>query len=66
MAEAHILINGQKLSEGQAMALRVACTSFREQMAGTHDALGDDPHGRRMAAAYADRLLEVLTLMIGP
>lgn len=62
--EPQIEINWTKLSDGQAMAVRVACTGFLEQMSSDADALGPDAHGRRMTSAYADRLREVLKLML--
>jgi len=65
MTEADVIINGKPLSFGQAMALRVACTTFHMDMADP-EALGDDEHGRAMTAAYRQRLTEVLQLLIAP
>ncbi|MFQ6550473.1 hypothetical protein AADZ90_021225 [Aestuariibius sp. 2305UL40-4] len=61
MAEPNISINGTRLTEGQAMAVRVAIASYLSEMQNP-DALGDDRHGRNMAAAYKDRLSEVVNL----
>ncbi|RXT29334.1 hypothetical protein B5P46_11675 [Rhizobium leguminosarum] len=61
--EPQIEINGTKLSEGQAMALRVACTSFFQKMSEGDSPLGPDELGRRMAALYRERLREVLWLI---
>lgn len=64
MNESDITINGVQLTNAQAMALRVACTAYHQEMASNPDALGDDEHGRRMVAAYRDRLGEVLRLLV--
>lgn len=63
ISEAEVTINGQRLSEGQVMALRVAASIYWENMQ-DENALGDDEHGRRMVLAYRDRLAEILRLMI--
>lgn len=62
MDEPHITVNGQELTTGQAMAVRVALSNFFIEM-GDPDALGDDEHGRAMVAAYSARAAEVLRLM---
>jgi hypothetical protein len=64
-SEPQIDINGVRLSVGQAMALRVACTAYLDEMASNPDALGPDEHGRRMTSLYADRLREVVQIMLG-
>ncbi len=64
MSEPQIEINGSKLSEGQAMAVRVACTSFLQDMSEGDAPLGPDELGRRMAVLYRDRLREVLRLIV--
>lgn len=61
--EPHITINGVSLDQGQSMAVRVAVTSFFDQM-GEPDALGDDEGGRALAAAYRKRIEEVLRLIL--
>lgn len=62
--EAQIIINGHALSDAQSMALRVACTSFHGEMS-VDGALGEDKHGRQMAALYRERLGEVLHIILG-
>ena len=62
MNEPTITINGLPLTEGQAIAVRVAITHFAMEM-GEDGALGDDEHGRELAAAYRKRLTEVLRMM---
>lgn len=59
--EPTITINGHILTSAQVMAVRAAISSFYTEM-GEPDALGDDEHGRAMAAAYRARLMEVLCL----
>lgn len=64
--EPHIQIYGVALTEGQAMAVRVACSTFLQEIADDPAAFGNDELGRHMAKAYADRLREVLNRMIAP
>jgi hypothetical protein len=61
--EPEIIINGMRLSSAQAMAVRVAVTSYHGEMSDPV-ALGDDDHGRAMTKAYRERLSEVLRQMI--
>jgi hypothetical protein len=61
--EPHITINGRELTTGQALAVRVAITSFHAEMSESN-ALGDDEHGRFMTEHYRDRLSEVLRLVL--
>lgn len=61
MTEPHISINGVVLSEGQSMAVRVACSSFFAEMSGA--ALWHDDLGRQIQGGYRDRLKEVLALI---
>lgn len=56
--EPEIIINGIRLTDAQAMAVRVAVSSFDVDC-------GDDEHGRAMNKAYTARLNEVFRLMIG-
>lgn len=58
MDEPEITINGVRLTSGQAMAVRVAISSFNPDC-------GDDEHGRAMSKAYADRLREVCRIIVG-
>lgn len=65
MTEPDILVEGVRLSFGQAMVLRVAASNFAMDLGLDPLALGDDEHGRAMVKSYRARLLEVLRLMIG-
>ena len=65
MSEPHIIINGIPLTEGQAMAVRVAVTSFRSEMQ-MPGALGNDEHGIAMAAGYSMALRSVQDIMLQP
>lgn len=62
MTEPAIVINSHRLTEAQAMAVRVAVSSFWKEM-DAPDALGDDRAGRDLAWAYRDRLAEVIKIM---
>ncbi len=62
MREPAIRMNGVLLTPAQAMAVRVAVTSYAMEMR-EPGALGDDEHGQAMAQAYADRLGEVSELI---
>jgi len=59
MKEPNIIINGHTLTPAQAMAVRVAVSTFYAEMSDP-DALGDSEHGKAMATAYHQRLEEVL------
>jgi len=48
--EPKIIINGEQLTVGQAMSLRVATSAFIAEL--VSDGLGDDEHGKNMAEAY--------------
>lgn len=48
--ESDILINGDRLTVGEAMTFRVAVTHFHGWLAENN--LGDDEHGRAMTAGY--------------
>lgn len=63
MSEPSIIINGNTLTNAQAMAVRVAITDFYTDMADPK-ALGDDEHGIKMATAYHLRLDEVLRMIL--
>lgn len=60
--EPDITINGVPLTFGQAMALRVAASSFLMQM-DELDALGGDETGHGIADGYRSRLSEVISIM---
>jgi hypothetical protein len=55
--EATIIINGQLLDSGQAMAMRVALESFFMDIC--QGSLGDDEHGIELSRLYKDRIREV-------
>lgn len=61
MVEANITINGNPLSVGQAMTIRVAIESFAIDIDAT--GLGEDDHGQRMTEAYLARIREIRELM---
>lgn len=61
MTEPVITINGRLLTEAQAMAVRVAITTFHAEMS-VPGVLGQDEHGQRISEAYRDRLTEVLMI----
>jgi hypothetical protein len=56
--ELEIIINGVRLSNAQAMAVRVAVSAFDADC-------GDDELGAAMSKAYSDRLNEVFRIMLG-
>lgn len=64
MQEANVVINGVRLSIGQAMTLRVAVTGFLVRM--QDEGLGDSDSGKAMAAAYILRASEVEALLTMP
>jgi uncharacterized protein (DUF3084 family) len=56
--EPEITVNGTPLTDAQAMAVRVAISSFDADC-------GYDEQGKAMAQAYTERLNEVFRMMIG-
>lgn len=56
-----VTIKGTQLSPGQVFALRSAVASFFMDL--KYSGLGDDEHGKLMAAGYLARLNEILLLM---
>lgn len=64
MEEAVIVINGRRLTEAQAMTVRIALGSLMVDM--KFAGLGDDEHGRLMAEAYLLRASEVDQLLKTP
>lgn len=60
--EPSVTINGVALNAAQAMALRVAVTSFRSDL--LEHGLGEDEHGRAMTALYLLRADEILRAML--
>lgn len=61
--EPDIIINGTRLTKGQAMAVRVAVGGFVIEL--QQNGLGDDEHGKAMTAGYLARLNEIFKLMEG-
>jgi hypothetical protein len=55
--EPDVVINGYRLTPAQAMAVRVAVSSFDPDC-------GEDETGQAMTAAYGARLAEVLAIML--
>lgn len=65
MPEAHVIINGVALTQGQAMTIRVALVSFQEDLLSRGPVpLGNDLHGRRMTESYLANARAVLDLMM--
>lgn len=65
MDEPDITINGQHLTVGQAMAVRVAIENLAGEVAHGRS-LGEDLHGRLMQKGYGDRLNEVRRMIFRP
>lgn len=62
MGEAEVYIDGEKLTEAQVMAMRVALSSFVMKL--TEDGLGDDEHGKTMVANYTHHCNAVAAMLI--
>jgi hypothetical protein len=60
-AEPAIAINGVRLTDPQAMTVRVALESFAITLA--TEGLGADEHGRLMVAAYEAQIREIRAMM---
>lgn len=60
MAEPKITINGQALSDAEAMTVRVAIGSFAMDL---QDGLGDDEMGRAICEAYKRALRLIFAKM---
>lgn len=58
MSEANIVINGQPLTNAQAMTLRVAIGSFASEMS-HRGALGEDANGEELRHLYCKRAREI-------
>ena len=65
MNEPKITINGQPLTDAQAMTLRVAIGSYTIDMSETH-ALGEDASGERLRKEYLARLQKIQQLLVSP
>jgi hypothetical protein len=61
--EPTITVEGVTLSQGQAMAVRVATVAYLMELDSDPLALGADDMGKRITAAYIERLREVERLM---
>ena len=61
-AEPEITINGQRLSEGQALTLRVALQNFLSDLR-EPNALGSDLLGQQIAQNYRNRGGEINRIM---
>jgi hypothetical protein len=61
--EAVITINGQTLTVGQSMALRVAVTNYHGDMS-EPGALGKDSMGEGIRQGYLARLSEILEVIL--
>lgn len=64
--EPEIIVNGRKLSEAEAMAVRVAVSSKIWEFHDSPDALGTDDHGRTMVRLYLQNLRSVERTMVPP
>lgn len=64
--EPDIVVNGRKLSEAEAMAVRVAVSSKIWEFHDNPDALGTDDHGRTMVRLYLQNLRSVESTMVPP
>jgi hypothetical protein len=62
MSEPKITINGQQLTDGQVVTLRVAIESFATDI--SEKGLGNDTHGKAMARAYLERISEIRKLIL--
>lgn len=59
--EPKIIINNVHLTEGEAMTVRVAVSSFMLDL--QSHGLGDDEHGEHMSTAYQHNLRNIVALM---
>jgi hypothetical protein len=63
MTEPLITVNGQELSEAQAMTVRNALEAFAAFLA--DNGLGNDGNGKRIADAYIARINEIRRMIFG-
>jgi hypothetical protein len=61
--EPEIIINGDTLTNGEAMTIRVALESFAADL--HRDGLGDDAHGKRMTEGYLRAIENIRRSMFG-
>lgn len=68
MDDFEIIINGVKLTPGQALTVHVALQSFAshlsEDLKAGKDPLGSDEHGRFMTQAYLDNIAAINAIHI--
>lgn len=57
--EAEITINGRRVTSGQSMTIRVALEAFAMDLQA--NGLGNDAHGKAMAALYLAQVRELRT-----
>jgi hypothetical protein len=60
--EAEVIINGQPLSVGESMTLRVACTAFQMEL---RQGEFRDGIGERLALGYDSNLRTILKIILG-
>jgi hypothetical protein len=61
--ECHMEIEGNVLTPGQSMTIRVAIESFAESLA--EQGLGNDDHGKMMVKGYMDNIISIRKFMYG-
>ena len=59
--EAKIIINGFQLTDGQAMAIRVALSHYADVL--TDKGLGDDEQGIALQAGYLKNISEINSMI---
>lgn len=59
--EPHIEIEGNVLTPGQSMTIRVAVESFASWL--VENGLGEDEHGKRMVKSYSQCIVEIRNFM---
>ena len=62
--EPQIMVNGHMLTRAQAATVRVAIESFASDL--VSNGLGDDQHGRQLAAAYLSAINTIRGFMFPP
>lgn len=58
-----IIINGVKLTPGEAMTVRVALETWAMELQNDPGCLGVDEHGRRMVAGYLSAIRDIRRIM---
>jgi hypothetical protein len=62
--EAAVTVNGESLTSGDVMTIRVALNSFICELA--ERGLGDDYHGKRMVELYTESAIRTLLKLSKP